>query len=99
MKKLFTIAALSIAFASCQKEDDGFMYKATHEFYIERTGQIGYTSDYFKMPVKDSVAAWNYYTQTRAYHDISTWTDTTYIEYHCTWEEWKESGEEGMKIN
>lgn len=99
MKTIFLFASLSIMFASCEKEDDGFMYKATHEFYIERTGETGYATDFFKVPCKDSVAAWNYYIQTRAYQDISAWTDTTYIEYYCTWEEWKNSEFTGKQIN
>ena len=98
MKKLFIIAVLGIEFTSCEKNTDGYMYKATHE-YKDRNGKTGYTSDYFKMPLQDSIEAWNYYAQTEAYRNISTWTDTTYIEYHCTYEEWLDSGEEGMKIN
>ncbi len=98
MKKLLIIATLGIIFTSCEKNDDGFMYKATHE-YQDSKGKTGYTTDFFQMPCRDSVAAWNHYAQTEAYQNMSTWTDTTYIEYYCTFEEWKESGEAGLKIN
>ena len=100
-KAILTIAiALSsaIILTSCQKNEVGFIYKATHE-YQDSKGKRGYATDFFKMPNQDDSTAWVHYKETEAYRQISTWTDTTYIQYYCTAEEWKLKGEEGMKIN
>jgi hypothetical protein len=96
MKKIVLFASVIVSMVACRKDETGFMYKATHE-YQDSKGKTGYTTDFFKMPCYDSTAAWNHYTQTEVYKNMSTWTDTTYIEYYCTVEEWIASGEVGLK--
>lgn len=98
MSKLTSIIAIAILLSSCQKQETGVIYKAFHE-YEDSKGRNGVATDFFKMPSQDDNAALSHYKDTEAYRQISTWTDTTYIQYYCTIEEWKQKGEEGMKIN
>lgn len=100
MKKLTLIfaTATAITLYSCEKNEVGYVYKATHEYEKSRGG-TGYATDFFHMPAKDDDAAWFHYKGTQAYMQISTWTDTTYIEYYCTAEEWKLRGEQGLMMD
>lgn len=94
MKKTLVLGLVVTAMFSCTKDDDGFMYKANHS-YKNRDGKTEYMSDYFRMEYKDSSAAVTMYMGTEAYRNISTYTDSTWITYHCTYQEWLESGKEG----
>ena len=94
MKKTLVLGLVVTTMFSCAKDDDGFMYKANHS-YKNRNGKTEYMSDYFRMEYKDSSAAVTMYMGTEAYRNISTYTDSTWITYHCTYQEWLESGKEG----
>ena len=87
MKKIIIPILSIISLASCEKNDEGYMYKAYHVTHTERSGEIVAT-DFFKRDIKDSTSAWEWYKTTDAYSNISSWTDTTWIEYYCTYEEW-----------
>ena len=96
MKKTLLSIFLVGLLTACEKQETGVIYKAFHE-YTDSRGRNEVTTDFFKMPSQDDSAAWVRYTDTEAYRQISAWTDTTYIQYYCTAEEWKKKGEEGLE--
>jgi len=93
MKKITIIAATLISMIACTK--DGYMYKAYHAQHVPPNHYQGvdtlYATDFFYMEDKDDGAAWAWYQKTDAYKDLAPRSDSTWVEYHCTYEEWKKN--------
>lgn len=96
---LLVLVVLSIL-TSCKKEE-GYMFKAFHHVKgSDTTDCFGHVhsriiSDYFQYPEKDQRAAEEFYLKRMAADE--TWdsmleTDSTWVEYYCTAEEWKKKG-------
>ena len=97
MKKILISGLVVAAMFSCKKNDDGFMYKASHS-YKNQNGKTEIISDYFKMELKDSSTAVAKYMSTDAFKNISSYTDSTWIDYYCIYQEWIESGKTGWNL-
>lgn len=97
MKKAIALVAV-VALFSCSKDNDGFMFKASHT-YKDRFNKTQVMVDYFRTMSPDSTSASNWYTTTQAYQNISGYTDSTWVEYYCTYQEWIDSGKKGWEIN
>jgi len=87
MKKILIVVALMSTFA-CKK--NGYMYKAYHAQHVTSGHYYGldttYATDFFFREDKDSAAAWAWYQKTDAFKNVPS--DSTWIEYYCTAEEW-----------
>ena len=94
MKKITIVAATLISMIACT-EKDGHMYKAYHSFRPTSNNHQEldtlYATDFFYMETNDDGAAWAWYKQTKAYETWAPISDSTWIEYHCTYEEWQEN--------
>lgn len=92
MKNLFAATIILLSMSACKK--NGYMYKAVHAQHVPPEHYYGldttYATDFFFREDKDSAAAWAWYQQTDAYKDMAPVSDSTWIEFECSYEEWKE---------
>jgi len=86
MRNLIILTILTLALASCKKEE-GYMFEAYHRIKSDHKRSC---SDFFAYPEKDAVKALEFYKKERPWDPNMIEIDSTWVVYHCTVEEWNQ---------
>ena len=94
MKKTLIFAVTILSMVACKK--NGHMYKAIHAQHVSPEHYQGldttYATDFFYRDYRDDKEAWAWYQNTDAYKTEAPKSDSTWVEYWGTYEEWKSIG-------
>ena len=94
MKKIIVAVALITGLTSCNKEEEGYMFRckySIHGLYLDQYKQHQIqAANFFKCLSPSETVASEEYKKTEAYKDVVAVADSIWIDYYCTYQEWKD---------